>query len=282
MSFDQMGRGGLAYFPCRYGASRMMFRGPARALDGEYVVCLGGAETYGKFIPEPFAARVEACLGLPVVNLGWANAGVDAFLGDGDLLQVVAGARAVVMQVLGAQNQSNRFYAVHPRHNDRFLQATPAMRRLFPEVDFTEFHFTRHLLHTLNAVSAVRFAEVCADLQAEWGDRMRHLLARIPAPVVLLWLADQPPGAAPPGLGQEPMLVTGAMLEALRAHVAGIVTAVPGAAALAQGTQGMVFSAMEAQMAAQGLPVAAHDMAAEALIPSLRALLASSEKARHC
>ncbi len=55
-----------------------------------------------------------------------------------------------VIQVMGAHNMSNRFYAVHPRRNDRFLRASlGCCKTIYPEVDFTEFNFTRHMLTAL-------------------------------------------------------------------------------------------------------------------------------------
>ena len=50
---------GLTYAPCRYGMSRIMFRGPKRRLDNPYFACIGGTETYGKFIDRPFPALIE-------------------------------------------------------------------------------------------------------------------------------------------------------------------------------------------------------------------------------
>ena len=73
-----------------------------------------------------------------------------------------------VVQVMGAQNLTNRFYTVHPRRNDRFLRAAPDLQALYPEVDFTEFHFTRHLLRTLRWSSADRFEVVAEELRAVW------------------------------------------------------------------------------------------------------------------
>ena len=54
-----------------------------------------------------------------------------------------------MIQVSGAQNLSNRFHAVHPRRNDRFLRASTLLKTIYRDVDFTEFNFTRHLLTTL-------------------------------------------------------------------------------------------------------------------------------------
>ncbi|MFT7106724.1 MAG: hypothetical protein ACJAVT_001245 [Yoonia sp.] len=49
----------LSYLPCRYGALRMLFRGPRKRLNQPYLAFVGGTETYGKFIGKPYLALVE-------------------------------------------------------------------------------------------------------------------------------------------------------------------------------------------------------------------------------
>ncbi|HAW46955.1 MAG TPA: hypothetical protein DCX34_06910, partial [Roseovarius sp.] len=61
---------------------------------------------------------------------------------------------------------------VHPRRNDRFVAATDALRVLYAEVDFTEFHFTRHLMRRLAAISPARFARLRTAVQEAWLARM--------------------------------------------------------------------------------------------------------------
>ena len=53
------GAGALDYFACHYGTSRLLFRGPQRPTDGDFIACLGGTETYGKYIPLPFATLLR-------------------------------------------------------------------------------------------------------------------------------------------------------------------------------------------------------------------------------
>ena len=77
MSYEKMGDGDLDYEPCRYGTSRLLFRGPRKELEGDFVAFLGGTETYGKFIPAPYPQLVEDVLGQTCVNLGFVNAGVE-------------------------------------------------------------------------------------------------------------------------------------------------------------------------------------------------------------
>ncbi|MFU8777322.1 MAG: DUF6473 family protein [Roseovarius sp.] len=101
MGFERLGNRPLDYRPVRYDCSRLVFRGPQRRLVGEFVACLGGTETYGTFIDRPYPDLMERALALPCVNFGWPNAGVDAFLKDEGLFDMVSRARAVVLQVAG-------------------------------------------------------------------------------------------------------------------------------------------------------------------------------------
>lgn len=275
MAYAFPGAGALDYFPCQYGTSRILFRGPRRDLSGGYLAMLGGTETYGKYVPQPFAALVEGGLGLPVINLGCMNAGPDVFLNEPAVTDIAARAAVTVVQVLGAQNLSNRYYTVHPRRNDRFLGATPLLRSIFRDVDFTEFHFTRHMLKGLQSTSVDRFEVVAEELRAAWVSRMKLLLSRLSGRTVLLWIAD----AAPPApqrradLTRSPMLVDAEMVQAVRPLATDYVQAVRSAEAHARGTEGMVFAPMEVTAAA-GLPGPwAHQEVAAALMPVLRGLL---------
>ena len=274
MAYVHPGGGALDYAPCRYGTSRVMFRGPARALESPYVAVLGGTETYGKFVPDPYPAVMEAETGLRMVNLGAVNAGLDVYLKDPALLDIAHGAQVVVVQVVGAQNLSNRFYQVHRRRNDRFLGATAALKDLYPEVDFTEFSFTRHMLLTLQRVSAERFERVAEELRHVWSRRMTQLLQKTGSQTLLLWFAfHKPPRpGAPVDLTRDPILVDAAMLAKVRPLAAAYVEAVASPSARAEGLEGMAFTPLE-EPAAMGVPgPAAHQDLARKLAQAIRGL----------
>jgi hypothetical protein len=274
MAFAYAGAGALDYCPCHYEGSRILFRGPARSLERPYVVVLGATESYGKYVERPYAALIEARLGLNVVNLACVNAGPDVFLSEEAILRVAQGAEAVVVQIVGAQNLSNRYYTVHPRRNDRFIGATPLLRALFPRIDFTEFAFTRHLLAVLAQQAPDRFALVAEELRKAWLQRMGILLAALPRRRVLLWMADAPPPPAPlADLRREPMLVDAQMIAALRPHAAAYVEVTPSDAARAEGDQGRHCTEIE-RPAARGLPGQAfHAETAEALAGLLETMM---------
>ncbi|MBL3594376.1 hypothetical protein JMM63_02100 [Rhodovulum sulfidophilum] len=274
MIFDNPGGGSLAYSPCRYGNSKLEFRGPRRPLEQPYCAAVGGTETYGKFVPKPYPALIEEATGLQMVNLGCINAGLDVFLNDASLMDVVAGAQVTIFQALGAHNMSNRFYVVHPRRNDRFLRASAMLKALYPGVDFTEFHFTRHMLSVLKQKSPSSFEIVVAELQMAWQARMRKLAGRVPGDKILLWLPGRPPGYGQPcdGLGEDPLFVTQHMLDTVRSYFTRVVEFEPSPEALARGAEGMVHGEAD-EAAAASLPgPAVHEELAEVLSGTLREL----------
>lgn len=275
MTYENLGQGALDYFPCRYGKSKLLFRGPRKKMAGEYIAMIGGTETYGKFIEKPFASLVGEAMEMECVNFGCVTAGVDVFANETPVIDACSKARVTVVQAVGAQNMSNRFYAVHPRRNDRFLRASTLMKTIFREVDFTEFSFTKHLLTTLQTLSEERFGIVRDELKEAWIARMKLLLEKIEGKTILLWFADRRPEEAPEsgGLGREPLFVDRRMIEEIRPFVTEVVEVVPSAGALAQGTKGMIFPSMEEPAAHELMGAAAHEEVAQALLEPLSRLI---------
>ena len=153
--------------------------------------------------------------------------GVDMHLGDPELAQRAEEARGFVLVLPPLGNLSNPFYSVHPRRNDRFVAARPALKALFPDVDFAAIAFTGHALGTLAGTCPDRFAEVRKILAALWVTRMRLLLERLPVKGVLIDLPS--PGWLPrppiPGEGRRRLAVNPedriAAAEALRFRLGG-------------------------------------------------------------
>lgn len=274
MAFEHQGAGALDYYPCRYGKSKLLFRGPKLRLDQPYIAALGGSETYGKFVQKPWPDLLEGEIGTAVVNFGYLNAGVDVFLNETEITKFTRGAQATVLQLTGAHNLSNRYYAVHPRRNDRFLRASQLMRSVFKEIDFTEFNFTRHMLKTLQRRTPNRFAILADELRMAWVARMMALIEKIEGPVVLLDLQEY--RAAPPtedGLGGDPLLVTPEMIAQISAGAAAVVTVTPSVAARAAGTAGMCFAPLDGPVATQMPGPLVHQEVANALAPVMATLL---------
>ncbi|AHM03902.1 hypothetical protein roselon_01519 [Roseibacterium elongatum DSM 19469] len=268
----------LDYQPVAYPGSVLRFRGPASDLTRPFVLCLGATETFGRFVHDPYPAQLMRRLEAPVVNMGVMGAGLDVILGDRAIRAGMHKARAIVLQITGAQNMSNRFYTVHPRRNDRFLKASTMLQTVYPEVDFTEFHFTGHLLTHLRACSRDRFAILQHELRTAWRARMLRFLASAPAPVHLLWLSRRPPEEVTPGgrvAAGEPMFITAPLLEEVAAQAASLTVAVSSRAKRTHALRGMFYGPGE-EAAARALPgPEAHRCAAEGLAALMQPCQAS-------
>jgi hypothetical protein len=266
----------LDYFPCQYGTSKLMFRGPKQPLTKPYCAAIGGTETYGRFVANPFASLLASSSGRRVVNLGCMNAGLDVFLNDPEVLGIASKADLTIVQIVGAQNLSNRYYAVHPRRNDRFLRANPRLQNMYREVDFAEINFTRHMLQTLFQVCPVRFADIALELQTTWVDRMGQMLRKIQGKTLVLWMSDHPPPAATAALNPyaDPVLVHAGMINDVRGYANAYLEVVTSKRASKEGVENMGFSEME-RPAAEGVPgPLAHQEVAEALHDAVQHLLA--------
>lgn len=267
MTYDPHRDGAIDYLTCRYGKSKLLFRGPKRPANSPHVTVLGGTETYGRFIDTPYPELMEQLIGRNVINLGTQNAGVDVFLGDPTVLDLCRSADATVIEITGAQNMSNRYYAVHPRRNDRFLRASNLLKTIYRDVDFTEFHFTRHLLASLQERSVEKFEMIISELKDAWVARMTALIGQIGGPVVLLWMSDHRPDRVSndPMARGGPLFVDAAMIDSLRPRAGAVVEIVADAEELAEGYDLMQFSDFDACAAREMLGPVVHKRVARSL-----------------
>jgi hypothetical protein len=275
MAYEKLTDPGLDYQPCRYEPSRLWFRGPKKLLDQDYISFVGGTKTYGKFVRRPFPDLLEDDLGMTTVNLACINAGIEAVDLDPSIKFLCQRSRITVLQVMGAHNLSNRLYMVHPRRNDRFVKASKRLRSIYPDVDFTHFNFTRHLLRTLKDASPEKFKVVEAELKRAWVARMKGLIRQIGGKIVLLWLAERSPedqeDIDAPG---DPALVDAEMLANVSRMVDEMVAVRVSGAEGSGGLPEMVYSDVEAPMAALLPGPLEHRRIADALAPCLVSYLA--------
>ena len=272
MSYEMQGVHTPDHLTCRYGVSRLHFRGPKRSLGAPYVACIGGTETYGRFVSDPFPALLERRLGGACVNFGSVNSGLDSMLNDPELMRLAHQAEACVVQLPGAQNLSNRLYRVHPRRNDRFLEASKLLKALYDEVDFTEFHFNKHLLGRLLEISQGRFDIVREELRQAWMARMRSLVDAVDGQMLLLWLRYDPPEEGCPPLGPEPLMVTSEMVDSLRGAVASVIELPVKMAGESDELGDMIFGTMQEPAAEHMIGPATHQIIADRVYRALRDL----------
>lgn len=272
MADKGLGQTLLGLQPCHYGYSNLTFRGPEADLSAPYIAFLGGTETVGPFLTHPFPTLVAEACGLECVNLGIKNAGPDVFLKDPEVIKLVQGAQAVVLEVTGVRNLSNAYYEVHPRRNDRVTRPHAALRDLMPTFDFVDVHYTGHLLEEIAEKAGPNACErVVAELKTVWVDRMQALMKAIHAPVHLLRFVTRIAG------DRRIDHIDPLMMATLTFHAASVTRVEPSETAQQYGTAEMIFAPDEAKQARYMLSAAAHR---EAAAEVARAVITQIENAR--
>lgn len=270
---------GIDYQTCRYGSSKILFRGPARKLQGDYIAFLGGSETFGRYIPNPYPDLIEMQTGVTSVNLGCIDAGLDCYAASHDLLEICSNAAATVIQILGATNMSNRFYTVDQRHSDRFLRASKQFKEIYPEIDFSTFTHISEMLVKLGKTDPDRLHQLRQEIQTAWVARMRALLRNIQGPKVLLWLADHAPFSYGSGgtICRMPLFIDRAMLNALKTDETSMIEVVATAEEIRMGRQEMVFTQQDLPHLPEILGPIVHKRVAAQIAPILAAQISNAE-----
>lgn len=267
MRYENMRQSALDYQMFSLPESRLQFRGPKPDFGSDYVVFLGGAETFGRFLTDPYPSLVQSATGATCVNLGVPHAGPDLYLSDAAVMAHIQGADHVFVQLPSVSTISNRFYKVHPRRNDRFVAATVLLRSIYRHADFTEFTFVRHMLTSLYKTSPERFDVIITELQMTWSDRMSALLKSIKTRKTLVWFARHGlDNANTTDFGQDPLFVTRPMVDDLSWYASDICEIPYVASANGYRDRGLVFDPVDEPMTRLLMGQAAHLTAADRLI----------------
>ena len=201
----------------RFGRSKQIFRGPKPDLGAPYLTFIGGSETFGKFVLEPYPKLVENRINTTCVNLGTPGAGPGFFLKDPVVLETCSRSTRCFIQVMDVAPLSNRMYEVYPRRNMRLRCVSGVLRSLYPQVDFSGFRYVSAMIRKLKEVDRDGYKVVLAEQRSAWLARMLELLMDIETTKTLLWI--RPDGGN--GLNQS---VTQEMVDVLASHVDNIVT----------------------------------------------------------
>ena len=122
--------------PSRFCPLRIRGPRPERLDAGSYFVCIGAAQTFGRFFADPFPAILAARIGYPVLNISHGGAGPSFFCGSNErLLHYVNRARFVVIQIMSGRSESNSLFKSqgvghYLRRSDE--RGWAAMRRSIP------------------------------------------------------------------------------------------------------------------------------------------------------
>jgi len=156
---------------------------PPDLKPGSYFVCLGAAQTFGRFCRDPYPSLLSHRLKLPVLNISRGGAGPSFFLGDGNtrLGELINGARFVVVQVMSGRSESNSlFLSRGVGHYERRSDG----RQMGCDEAYDE------LLASCSQEQAKRIIE---ETRQSWTTSYCSLLEGIKVPKILFWFAVRKP-----------------------------------------------------------------------------------------
>ncbi|WP_319546491.1 DUF6473 family protein [Ruegeria conchae] len=270
MSYQSINADGSVETTCTYGASKLLYRGPQRALERPYVACFGGEETFGRFVEAPYPSILEHRLQRRCLNFGSLFCGLESLTRDSGLLELANQSELCVLQLPGLLGQTNRFYRVHPRRNDRFVAPTSELVGLYPEIDFTDVHFVRHLLSRLKAHTDARFEMIEQELRKGWVERLGTFLSKVKPPVMLLELkADH---YALGSVSDDPVTLDTSSVEVLVPQSAGLITLHVQVSGASDELEDMLFGTLQQPIAEHMIGPATHRRIADALTRAIRDL----------
>lgn len=219
MSFESRAAQDQVYQTYRFGRARQLYRGPQPDLDAPYIACIGGSETFGKFVDRPYADCLSARLGMTVANFGTPGAGPTFFLRDPVLLETLSRATLCVVQIGAGWANSNRLYAVRKRRNERLSGVSEMLKLMYPELELDKFRYVQKMLGKMYSVDATRFRMVEHEIRAAWVARMSELLDQIETRKALFWFSERAPeeerADLPPEQRLAPAFIDAGMLGAL-------------------------------------------------------------------
>lgn len=188
------------------------FRGPA-VTSGRFIACVGAAQTFGRFVADPFPSLLSRSLGIDTLNLGRGAAGPTFPLSQPILMDYINRAQLAIVQVLSGRSQSNSLFQVK---NHGMIGIRQDDGREMAASDFYE-----ELLKQDEGLAR----EIVAETRANYVQKMIELLQAIHVPKILFWFSVRTPEYqerwAPPAHGlfaEFPQLVNRQMVDQLRPH----------------------------------------------------------------
>jgi hypothetical protein len=190
----------------------LFIRGPRpnALVPRSYFICLGAAQTFGRFCPRPFPMLLAARLGLPVINLSHGGAGPSFFCRNKVMLDYINEARMVVVQAMAARSESSsEFLSQGVGHYRRQKDG----REMSADEAFTELLATKMGRYVRRVVEETR---------ASWCQNYATLLSQIRVPKIFFWFSTRQPDYQESRrnvtklFGAYPQLVNASMVDQVR------------------------------------------------------------------
>ncbi len=198
-------------------------RGPRRYFgESNALVFTGAAQTFGRFVHDPFPAQIGRIIGRPVANLGVSGAGPEFYLQRQPLLDVISRSDIHIAQLMSGRSVSAGVFECHRSNNGvlRFLEGPCKDQEMMAD---------RAYLTLRNEYGEQAYRQQVAAVQQRWVELYREMLDGGNATTYLAWVSagrlgevgEQIGGSSP--VGTFPHFVTRAMVEEVAQSCAGVI-----------------------------------------------------------
>ncbi|MDJ0661844.1 MAG: DUF6473 family protein [Crocosphaera sp.] len=167
------------YFPLEDTGLRFRGPQPEKLEKNQYFVCLGAAQTLGRFCQKPYPKILGDKLKFPSLNLGVGGAGPYYFLKTKELFPYINKSRFVIVQVMSGRSESNCLFdsgglGYLTRRTDQVcIGADTAYQELLDQKD-------RKYLK-----------EIIRETRQNWIDNFQILMEKITVPKILFWFSER-------------------------------------------------------------------------------------------
>jgi len=160
------------------------FRGskPSTLEKGQYITCIGAAQTYGCYAERPFPELLEKKIDYPILNMGWGGAGPEFFLHDKELIRRINDSKFVVLQVMAGRGEANSL--VKSTLGARGIVCRDTGEDVLPE----DFYEDLLINHNVDYVK-----QIVEETRETWVNNYKELMAQIKVPIVLFWISTRTP-----------------------------------------------------------------------------------------
>ena len=190
-----------------------LYRGPAVDLSRPYAVCIGAAQTYGRFTDRPYTKLLAEELQLPVLNLGVGGAGPEHFDSPA-YIDVINGSEFAVIQVLSGRSASNS------RFNNR-LDGGVLGKRLVDNKTMRFEHFFEELFASEDKAT---IEKVIRETREDYKTTFINLVNKINVPKIMFWFSDRTPDYEDnlddpyAVLNRYPQMINRPVIDSIRGH----------------------------------------------------------------
>lgn len=160
----------------------LLIRGPRpQHLEKDaYFVCLGAAQTFGRFCARPFPTILQEKLSLPVLNISHGGAGPSFFGGD-RLLRYLNNAQFVIVQVMSGRSESNSLFK------------SDGIGHYRRRTDGANLNCDQAFRELLRTKPQAFISEIVEETRRNWCASYNRLLSAITVPKLLLWFSTRAP-----------------------------------------------------------------------------------------